>query len=133
MKDDKLYLSNSMKMASTYDTLFKSSSKSIPSEIQRLVDACQKREINGPAHANHIQVCIGQIMRTDHVFCIHYDKWPNSANSFITRHRPNNWPSDSMLENIQGQGCDVVPVGHYNSKNNYIQWRISFRVSTIYF
>jgi len=31
-----------------------------------------------------------------------------------------------MLENIQSQGCDVAPVGHHDSKNNDIQWRISF-------
>jgi hypothetical protein len=31
-----------------------------------------------------------------------------------------------MIENIKSQGCDVVPVGHHDSKNNDIQWRISF-------
>jgi hypothetical protein len=31
-----------------------------------------------------------------------------------------------MLENIQSQGCDVAPVGHHDSQNNDIQWRISF-------
>jgi hypothetical protein len=31
-----------------------------------------------------------------------------------------------MLENIQSQGCDIAPVGHRDSKNNDIQWRISF-------
>jgi hypothetical protein len=125
MKDGKLYLSNSFKMAPAYDTFFNSSGKPFPSDIQRLVDARQKKEINGPAHTNHLELCIGKIMKTDHVLCIHY-KWPYSANSFIARHRPNNWPSDSMLEHIQGQGCDVVPVGHHDSRNNDIQWRISF-------
>ena len=60
------------------------------------------------------------------MYCIHYDMWPKSANSFISRRKPNNWPSNSMLENIKCQGCDVVPVGHHASKNNDIQWRISF-------
>jgi ABC-type multidrug transport system fused ATPase/permease subunit len=31
-----------------------------------------------------------------------------------------------MLENIQSQGYDVAPVGHHDSQNNDIQWRISF-------
>jgi hypothetical protein len=31
-----------------------------------------------------------------------------------------------MLENIKSQGCDVAPVGHHDSQNNDIQWRISF-------
>ena len=62
------------------------------------------------------------------ILCIafHYDMWPTSANSFITRRKPNNWPSNSMLENIKSQGCDVAPVGHHDSQNNDIQWRISF-------
>jgi hypothetical protein len=52
--------------------------------------------------------------------------WPNSANSFISRRKPKNWPSNSLLENIKSQGCDVAPVGHYDSKQNDIQWRIFF-------
>jgi hypothetical protein len=31
-----------------------------------------------------------------------------------------------MLENIKSQGCYVAPVGHHDSQNNDIQWRISF-------
>ena len=31
-----------------------------------------------------------------------------------------------MLKNIQSQGCNIAPVGHYDGKNNDIQWRISF-------
>jgi hypothetical protein len=31
-----------------------------------------------------------------------------------------------MLENIQSQGYHVAPVGHHDSKNSDIQWRISF-------
>jgi hypothetical protein len=27
-----------------------------------------------------------------------------------------------MLEDIKSQGCDVVPVGHHDSKDNDIQW-----------
>ena len=54
------------------------------------------------------------------MYCIHYDMWPHSAHSFITR------PSNSILENIQSQGCDVAPVGHRDCQNNDIQWRNSF-------
>jgi hypothetical protein len=48
MKDDKLYLSNSIKMTPTYIPLFNSSGKSFPSDIQGLVRVCQEKEINGP-------------------------------------------------------------------------------------
>jgi hypothetical protein len=87
---------------------------------------CQNREINGPACTIQAKDIIGNTRKNDHVYCIHYDKWPKSANPFITRSKPNNWPSNSMLENIQSQGCDVAPVGHHDSQNNDIQWRISF-------
>jgi hypothetical protein len=52
--------------------------------------------------------------------------WPNSANSFITRRKSHDFPSNSIIGNIQSQGCDVVPVGHHESPNSDIQWRISF-------
>ena len=86
----------------------------------------QTREINGPAHTIHTKDLLGNTTKSDIVYCIHYDMWPNSANSFITRNKPNNWPSNSMIENIKNQGCDIAPVGHHDSQNNNIQWRISF-------
>jgi len=104
----------------------KSSNNFIPVEEDRFLDSCETIDINGPAHTIHCDNYGGFTIKTDNVFCIHYDTWPKSAKSFITRRKPNNWPSNSMLENIQRQGCDVVPVGHHDSENNDIQWRISF-------
>jgi hypothetical protein len=120
MNHDKQYLSNSIIMDSFYDQLVISSKK-----FDRFSLPCQKREINGPAHTIHNNL-IGHTKKTDNVYCIPYNKWPKSAKSFITRSKPNNWPSNSMLENIKSQGSDVVPVEHHDSKNNDIQWRISF-------
>ena len=121
MKDNKPYLPNSIIMDLFYDQLIKSSKK-----LDRFSTLCQTREINGPAHTIHTKDLLGYITKSDIVYCIHYDMWPNAANSFITRSKPNNWPSNSMLENIKIQGCDVAPVGHHDSQNNDIQWRISF-------
>ena len=104
----------------------KSSNNFIPVEEDRFLDSCETIDINGPAHTIHCDNYGGFTIKTDNVFCIHYDTWPKSAKSFITRRKPNNWPSNSMLENIQRQGFDVVPVGHHDSENNDIQWRISF-------
>ena len=86
----------------------------------------QKGNRTGPAHAVRNKNCRGTTTKTDIVECIHYDIWPNSANSFITRLKPHNWPSNKIIWNIQSQGCDVAHVGHHDSKNNDIQWRISF-------
>ena len=76
--------------------------------------------------AVHSKQCGGTTTNIDFVECIHYDIWPNSANSFITRRKPNNWPSNSIIGNIQSQWCDVVSVGYHDSETNDIQWRISF-------
>ena len=98
----------------------------IPKPLDRIFDSSPKRDRNGPAYTMLNKDHRGLTNTSDAVYCIHYDVWPNSANTFITRSRPNNWPSNSMIENINSQGCDVAPVGHHDSKNNDIQWRISF-------
>jgi len=101
--------------------IVKSSKDCTPFELDGFLNSCQKIYINGLAHTFHCQEYRGVTKTIDNVFCIHYDMWPNSANSSITRRRPNDWPSDIMLENIQSQGCDVAPVGHHDSKINDIQ------------
>ena len=121
MNDCKLYLLNHIFIDSLYNRLFKPLKNydgfSFPST---------KKKINGPALAIDIKDFKGETTETDNVHCIHYDMWPNSANSFITRCKPNNWPSNSMLEDIKRQGCEVASVVHHESENNDIQWRISF-------
>jgi hypothetical protein len=126
MNEEKLYLASSRIMDIVYEPLVKTLETSIPVDFQVCISHDQKSDMNGPAYTIHNKDnrVIGKT--TDIVHCIHLDMWPNSANSFITRRKPNNWPSNSMLENIQSQGCDIAPVGHRDSKNNDIQWRISF-------
>ena len=121
MNDGKRYLSNSNIKDSFYEKSVRSLKK-----FNRFYPPCEKIEIKGPAHTFYRRDALGQIDKIDHVYCIHYDMWPNSANSFITRRKTNHWPSNSILENIQSQGCDVAPVGHHDSQNDDIQWRISF-------
>jgi hypothetical protein len=101
--------------------------------LKHTCSAIKRWKKNGPAYTIHYKdnTELAEAMNT--VYCITYDVWPNSANSFITRCKQNNWPSNSMLVNIQSQGCDVLPVGHHDSINNDIQWRISFRVNEVYF
>jgi hypothetical protein len=130
MIDDKLYLSNSLIMDSFYKPISVDKLKNvIPLQEDRLllyIPSFDKRDKNGPAYTVDYANFYGSTIKTDNVFCIHYDTWPSSANSFITRRKPNNWPINSMLENIQSQGCEVAAVGHHDSKTNDIHWRISF-------
>ena len=127
MKDDKLYLSNSMMMEILHKQLTKPMKDFIiPVKMDRSLDTWQEIYIKGPAHTFHNKNNEGLTKASDIVYCFPYDLWPSSANSFITRRKPNNWPSNSMIEHIKSQGCEVVPVGHHDSQNNDIKWRISF-------
>ena len=128
--DDKLYVSNSIVMGGIHTILANPLTHSIPLEFDRSLN--QQININGPAQTVHNEDYRGLSETIDHVYCVHYDVWPNSENSFISRRKPNNWPSNSMLKHILSQGCDVAPVGHHDSKYNDIQWRISFRVNGVY-
>jgi hypothetical protein len=68
MNYDKHYLSNFIIMDSFYDQLVISFTK-----FDRFSPPCQKREINGSAHAIHKKDLIGHNIKTDNVYCIHYD------------------------------------------------------------
>ena len=122
--NDKLYLPNSVGM--DFVKVNKPSKVSILTDFDAFIDGIQKRDINGPAHTIHHKTRSGFIETIDAVYSIQYDAWPDSANSFITRPKQNNWPSKSMLDDIKSQGCEVVPIGHHDSKDTDKQWRISF-------
>ena len=94
MNDDKLYLLNYMIMDSFCKGLYKSSDDY---RSFALSDSCPKRDINGPAHSVYGRDLWGYTIKTDSVYYIHYDTWPNSANSFLTRRKPSNWPSNNTL------------------------------------
>ena len=70
----------------------------IPIELDRSLDICQQIYINGPAHTVYNTDHRWLTKTVDTVYCIYYDVWPNSANWFITRRKPNNWPSNSMFK-----------------------------------
>jgi hypothetical protein len=73
MNDYKLYFSNCMLM----NVLLKCC-KSSENETM---------EINGPSQKSHVKMHSGLSTKTDNMFRIHYDMWPNSANLFITRRK----------------------------------------------
>ena len=96
MNDGKQYLSNSVIIDSFCEPFIK---LSIDGQIPFLSSQgpFQKGDRTGPAHAVHHKGCSGTTTKTDIVECIHYDIWPNSANSFITRLKPHNWPSNKII------------------------------------
>jgi hypothetical protein len=86
MNDGKLYLSNSMMM----DSLYKKTGEDsiIPIEMHPMLETYQ--QINEPSRSFYNKLYKGRVQSVDMVHCIHYDVWPNSANLFITRSKPNN-------------------------------------------
>ena len=116
MNDDKLYLPNSAVV--DISNVTKSMKASIPNYLDTFEDVCENGDINGPTYALYHKHRT-RITTIYVVLCIQYT-WPDSAKSFITRRKQNNWPFNSMLDNVQSQGCDVGPVGHHGSQNNDI-------------
>jgi hypothetical protein len=133
LHENEMYLSCSMIMDYMYEELAKPPKQASAFPLPGKFDQYRQSEINGPAHTIYTKDYFGHSTQADKVYCIHYDTWPNSAKEFISRRKPNNWPSNNMLGHIKSQGCDVIPVGHHDSNNNDIQWRISFRVNEVYF
>jgi hypothetical protein len=126
MNNDKLYLSSYMINNFLHEQIVPSIRNCLPHAFTVIMDSRQIKEVNGVALTATYNYRNKQAGKNDLVFCIHHDMWPNSANSFIIRDKPNKWPSNSMLENIKSQGYDVAPVGHHDSQHNDTQWRISF-------
>ncbi|CAC5389053.1 unnamed protein product [Mytilus coruscus] len=64
----------------------------------------------------------------DLVYCIKSVNWPNIASEWVIRKRKYGWPSQEMIQNIQSQGCHLVPVSSKVdarlTEDN--EWRLSF-------
>ncbi|CAC5355442.1 unnamed protein product [Mytilus coruscus] len=63
---------------------------------------------------------------TDFVFCLKGDKWPAEASEWTKRKRSYNWPTEELFDNIIKSGYFLAGVGSKESKENEIQWRVSF-------
>ncbi|XP_060594382.1 uncharacterized protein LOC132748762 [Ruditapes philippinarum] len=53
-------------------------------------------------------------------------EWPVVAEDWVRRERKHNWPSPAMINQIKALGINLVPVGHANSPNKELEWRLSF-------
>ena len=73
----------------------------------------------------------------DMVFCLPYPRrkdsttnelisWPSIADEWLTRERPSDWPSRTLIEEIKQDGCTLIPKGSTGSSMEDFEWRISF-------
>src|SRR6218665_364720 len=52
--------------------------------------------------------------------------WPDEAHEWITRERPNEWPSPSIVNKIINTGCLLIPKPHLDSQFIPNEFRFSF-------
>ena len=52
--------------------------------------------------------------------------WPPSSSEWLTRHRRYKWPTSQMLDLCKTFGCLFVAVGHPDSDEEHLLWRVSF-------
>ncbi|VDI10817.1 Hypothetical predicted protein [Mytilus galloprovincialis] len=64
----------------------------------------------------------------DFAFCLKCDQWISAAYPWITRARVR-WPSSELVSKIITCGVLFVPIGIKQSKNEGIEWRISFSIA----
>jgi tetratricopeptide (TPR) repeat protein len=63
----------------------------------------------------------------DIAFTLHSRQWISIANQWVTRSNCS-WPSSDVKSQIIDHGVLFVPIGSKGSKNEHIEWRISFSV-----
>lgn len=82
--------------------------------------------IHGPCQTNKV---------LDHEFDSVYGfvsrKWPQQTSDWIARCLKYGWPKKQIVESITSSGCDFVPVGSRQSRQNNdpnldLEWRLSF-------
>ena len=79
-------------------------------------------ERHGPARTLLLEVC----PERDYVPALRCQKWPDCAEEWLSRKRRHNWPDPVLLNKCRSSGCFFVQVGHPNSDEKDLQWRISF-------
>src|SRR6218665_2991145 len=65
-------------------------------------------------------------MEVDRVFAIYCPCWPNEADEWKTRERPNGWPPKEGIDKVVASGCYFVAKPHQSSPEDDTQWRFSF-------
>ncbi|CAC5417819.1 unnamed protein product [Mytilus coruscus] len=70
---------------------------------------------------------------SDNVPCLYFDYWPPCAYDWTTRFKPNGWPEDRIIKQIVSHKCMLAPVGHHDSSDKDVQFRLSITGENILF
>ena len=66
------------------------------------------------------------VLAQDIVFALQCSSWPACGTEWLHRNRPSKWPTNEMIDKCKRLGCIFVPVGHPDSHEQHLMWRISY-------
>ncbi|KAL3882581.1 hypothetical protein ACJMK2_028911 [Sinanodonta woodiana] len=65
----------------------------------------------------------------DHVRALRCSQWPREGYEWVHRRRLYDWPKPRQIQNTLKYGCFATPVGHPNSNEEHLEWRLSFSIA----
>src|SRR6218665_2393644 len=68
---------------------------------------------------------------SDVVICVFCPQWPRDAQTWPLRPRNNKWPTNDTISEVVRNGCHVVYAQHRASRDDILQWRLSFSVAEV--
>lgn len=78
-------------------------------------------------NATEINIAISVVdINTDFVACLRGELWPVEAFEWMTRRRSAKWSTQHLFDDIIKSGYYLAGVGSKESKDNEMQWRVSF-------
>ena len=67
-----------------------------------------------------------KIVAQDIVFALQCSSWPACGTEWLHRNRPSKWPTNEMIDKCKRLGCIFVGVGHPDSHEQHLMWRIAY-------
>ncbi|CAC5411360.1 unnamed protein product [Mytilus coruscus] len=90
-------------------------------------------EISGPSqqiqNCNIIQPDADNISSVDLVFALKLSQWPQNAEEWKGRIRPNAWPEPILVKEISGLDIHLVAKGNIEGDSPDLEWRLSFNLA----
>ncbi|KAK3100105.1 hypothetical protein FSP39_014839 [Pinctada imbricata] len=88
------------------------------------------KNIHGPCVTPTHTIGKDEGTEMDLAFCIQCDHWPDMANEWLDRYRPNGWPGFDLIQRIRNYKCWFVPIGFSEEEEKRdVEWRVSFTIA----
>jgi len=87
------------------------------------------REVSSLTRMNPEDLHKNLLHDIDFVDSLCMQSWPEQANNWVLRQRNSGWLSKGIIDEVVAKGCLLVPVGHADSSQKQLLWRISFNLA----